>query len=110
MSGDSWPPGAPPPRSEPPTLGSAFPPPLDEDDGVYVTIVDSVGDKPRQQVPVTTFDEGSLWVDDLGTERRFNRASGFENPPGGAWSTWRLSGHDKRRWSVVVDPSTTESR
>ncbi len=96
---DSDPPTRIPPGSNPPTLGSAFPAPPD-DDGVYVTIVDSVGDKPRKLVPVTVFDEAYVWVDDLGTERRFNRQSGFENPPGGAWSTWRLSGHDRRRWSI----------
>jgi hypothetical protein len=101
VSPPSDPPRRAPPESRPPTLGSAFPPPPD-DDGVYVTIVDSAGDRARKLVPVTIFDENFVWVDDEGNERRFNRQSGFENPPGGSWSTWRLSGHDHRRW--VVQP------
>jgi hypothetical protein len=67
-------------------------------DEVRVTIVNGMRGGERVSVPVVQFDEEWVWVEVVGEPRRFSRETGFEHPPGGTWSTWRLSGTDHRRW------------
>ena len=61
-----------------------------------MTIVDGGRGGSRVAVAVLRFDADYVWVEVLGQERRFSRITGFEHPPGGTWSTWRLSGKDHR--------------
>lgn len=65
-----------------------------------VTIVNGWRGGDRAVVPVVKVDSDYVWVEVLGEVRRFSRSTGFEHPPGGTWSTWRLSGKDYRRLSL----------
>jgi hypothetical protein len=69
-------------------------------------IVDSVPDGARERVPLLRVDDVYVYVAVLGEERRFSRLTGFEHPEGGRWSTWRLSGRDRRRFAVAVKLDT----
>ncbi|MFO0548971.1 MAG: lyase family protein [Polyangiaceae bacterium] len=70
------------------------------DTRVTVTIVNGPRHGERAVVPITRFDEHFVYVELFGEERRFSRHTGFELKGGAAWSTWRLSGADHRRWKV----------
>ncbi len=62
-----------------------------------VTIVNGMRGGERAVVRVLRVDEVYVWVEVVGQAKRFSRHTGFEHPPGGTWSTWRLSGRDHRR-------------
>lgn len=63
------------------------------------TIVDGSSGT-RARVPIVSFDEAFVSVDAVGEVKRFSRQTGFEIPPGGSWSAWRLAGRDLRRWRI----------
>jgi len=62
-----------------------------------ITIVNSARKDERIAVPVVAIDPVWVVVRVGEIDRRFSRKSGFEHPPGGSWSAWRLSGADRRR-------------
>ncbi len=62
-----------------------------------ITIVNGASDGERVAAPLVRLDDAWVFVKVGDVERRFSRQTGFEHPPGGSWSAWRLSGADRRR-------------
>jgi hypothetical protein len=62
-----------------------------------VTIVNGATENERIAVPIVRLDDAWVFVRVGEVERRFSRKTGFEHPPGGSWSAWRLAGADRRR-------------
>lgn len=63
-----------------------------------VTLVNGVNTSQRKAAEVVRVTDKYLFVLDGDETRRIGRKAGFELPPGGAWSAWRLSGEDHKRW------------
>lgn len=81
---------------------------LDPDDETQrraerVILVNGANTKERVEGEIVRVTDRHLFVMALGVMRRVSRAAGFEHPPGGGWSTWRLAGRDRRRWSAGSD-------
>jgi hypothetical protein len=68
-----------------------------------VVIVNGANTDERLECEVVRVTGRHLYVTENGATRRISRAAGFEHPPGGSWSTWRLSGRDRRRWQTEPD-------
>lgn len=68
-----------------------------------VVLVNGAATKERVEAEIQRITDKYLFVSTDGTSRRISRSAGFEHPPGGSWSTWRLCGRDRRRWAPDKD-------
>lgn len=68
-----------------------------EEAPALITLVNGASDGERVTVPIARLSDAWVFVRVGDVERRFSRSTGFEHPPGGSWSAWRLSGADRRR-------------
>jgi hypothetical protein len=71
-----------------------------ETDRLTVTLVNGVRPDERLVAEVVRVTERHIFVEAAGETKRISRAAGFEHPPGGAWSAWRIAGEDHRRWRL----------